>query len=101
MQTKTIIYDFSNLSTQGSAEELKALLERELDGVDVSILVNNVGTARNAPLENQSFSDLTHQINININAQTFMSMFVLPKLLSRSDGKNKSAMINVSCISAV
>ena len=68
VQTKTIIYDFSNLSTQGSAEELKALLERELDGIDVSILVNNVGTARNAPLENQSFSDLTHQINININA---------------------------------
>ena len=35
------------------------------------------------------------QVNININSQTFMSMFLLPKLLAR---EKRSAIINVSSV---
>mmetsp|Transcript_26821 Transcript_26821/g.35868 ORF Transcript_26821/g.35868 Transcript_26821/m.35868 type:complete len:112 (+) Transcript_26821:543-878(+) len=35
------------------------------------------------------------QINVNINSQTYMSMFVLPRLLKR---ETRSAIINVSSV---
>jgi len=57
VQTKVIVYDFSKLGTQDSAEELKNLLESETKDMDISILVNNVGCAKFASLDTHSVWD--------------------------------------------
>ena len=97
VQTRTIVYDFSQLSTQESAEELQALLDGALKDLDVSILVNNVGCAKFASLDQHSIWDSMRMINVNINSQTYMSMFLLPRLLKR---ESRSAVINVSSVAA-
>ena len=74
------------------------MLKAELKGVDVSILVNNVGCAKYASLDQHSIWDSMRQVNVNINSQTYMSMFVLPRLLKR---ESRSAVINVSSIAAL
>jgi NADPH:quinone reductase-like Zn-dependent oxidoreductase len=45
VETKVVVYDFAKLSTEESVHELEQHLKKELDGLDISILVNNVGTA--------------------------------------------------------
>jgi 17beta-estradiol 17-dehydrogenase / very-long-chain 3-oxoacyl-CoA reductase len=55
--TKTIVFDFSTLSTQESVEELERLLFKELADRDVSILVNNVGCTFFGKLETHSVRD--------------------------------------------
>ena len=97
METKVIVYDFSELASVESAEALKVLLEKELANVDLSILVNNVGCAKFATLDKHTIWDSMRQINVNINSQTYMSMFLLPKLLGRD---SRSAMINISSVAA-
>lgn len=95
VETRSILYDFSKLASQESAQALKDLLEAELKGVDVSILVNNVGCAKYGSLDTHTVWDSMRQINVNINSQTYMSMFMLPRLIAR---ESRSAMINVSSI---
>ncbi len=95
--TKTIVFDFSTLSTQESVEELENLLRQELEGKDVSILINNVGCAFYNKFENHSVWDCMQQINVNVNAQTYMTRFMLPRLLNRE----KSAIIDISSICAL
>ena len=59
--------------------------------------MNNVGCAKYGSLDQQTVQDSLRQINVNINSQTYMSMFMLPKLLAR---ESRSAMINVSSSTA-
>ena len=92
MQTKVVVFDFSTLQTEKSAEHLKTLL-KDVAELDVSILVNNVGLLTYGSLEKISIRDMNTCININVNAITYMSMFLLPKLPER---KQRSAMINVT-----
>ena len=68
MQTKTIQYDFSKLSTEESAQDLKKMLDSTLEGVDVSVLVNNVGVAKYGALHDHSVWDSMRQVNVNINS---------------------------------
>lgn len=95
VNTKVIAYDFESLSTQESAKLLQMKLEVDLKDLDVSILVNNVGCAKFASLDMQSKEDSMRQVNVNVNSQTYMSMFMLPRLLKR---ESRSAVINVSSI---
>ena len=78
-----IVFDFGKLSSEESAEELRALLESQLAGIDVSVLVNNVGCLEGGTLDKHSIQSSMRLINVNVNAQTYMSMFLLPKLLTR------------------
>ena len=61
--------------------------------LDVSILVNNVGVLPLGQLGDSSIEQLNLAINVNVNAQTYMSMFLLPMLLKR---EKRSAVINIS-----
>lgn len=92
-----IIYDFSKLCTTESAQDLQALLEAQLKDMDVSVLVNNVGCAKFGAFDKHSIWDSMRQINVNVNSQTYMSMFLLPKLLAR---ESRSAIISVSSVAA-
>jgi len=61
--------------------------------VDVSVLVNNVGVAKYGALHDHSIWDSMRQINVNVSGQTYMSMFLIPKLLAR---EKRSGIINIS-----
>ena len=95
VKTKVITYDFANLSSEESINDLKALLEKETEGLDVGILVNNVGCTKFGAFDTQTWEDHMRQVNVNINSQTYMSLFLVPKMLER---KSKSAIINVSSV---
>ena len=81
VQTKVLIFNFSSLETETSAQILKELLDSVQE--DISILVNNVGVLHFGRLGDRDVQSINAMINVNINAQTFMSMFLLPRLLKR------------------
>ena len=87
-----ICYDFSQLATIDSVNELKKILNQYLPS-NVGILVNNVGCSKCGRLDKQSVWDAMRQINININAQTYITYLMLPMLLERP---SRSAIINIS-----
>ena len=60
---------------------------------DISILANNVGILHFGRLGDKDLDSINSMINVNVNAQTYMSMFVLPRLLKR---EKRSAVINLS-----
>ena len=60
---------------------------------DVSILANNAGVLHFGRLGDRDLDSINSMINVNVNAQTYMSMFVIPKLLKR---ERRSAIINLS-----
>ena len=51
------MYDFAGLGTEESINELEGLLEKELKGLDVSILANNVGVTKFAPYTEVSWEE--------------------------------------------
>ena len=63
--------------------------------MDVSVLVNNVGITKFAPFHKVAWEEHMKQINVNINAQTYMSLFLVPKMLER---ESRSAVVNVSSV---
>ena len=91
MKTKVLIFDFSRLETEESAQELQRLLATINE--DISILVNNVGVLHFGRLGDRDLKSINTMINVNVNAQTYMSLFLLPRLLQR---EKRSAVINLS-----
>lgn len=94
-----MVYDFAQLETQESVAELEKKLNEALQGKSTSILVNNVGVMHVGSLEVASIETVRQAINVNINAQTFMSQYMLPRLLVRSKmqgTKTRSAIISLS-----
>ena len=78
-------------------EQFRTLLDEAVSDIDISILVNNVGSAPTIPsfgaLHLNKIWDSMRQINLCVNSQTFMSQFMLARMIERS---KKSAIINVS-----
>lgn len=87
-----LIYDLNKLETEEAVNELKNLLETTKD-LDISILANNAGVLHFGRLGDKDIEDLQCMINVNVNAQTYMSILMLPRLLNRS---HRSAVINLS-----
>jgi len=90
--TRVLIYDFEKLETEESVNDLKHVLDTISD-LDVSILANNAGVLHLGRLGDKKVEDLHSMINVNVNAQTYMSILMLPRLLAR---KKRSAVINLS-----
>ncbi len=57
------------------------------------MLVNNVGLIMYGSLDKPSIADINTCVNINVNAITYMSMFLIPKMLAR---KERGAVINLT-----
>ncbi|XP_053574299.1 very-long-chain 3-oxoacyl-CoA reductase isoform X2 [Bombina bombina] len=89
-KTKVIQVDF----TKGS--EIYKPIEEGLKGLDIGILVNNVGMATGSRIQFLSIPDLKQQladiINCNITSVVQMTRIVLPKMVE----KKKGLIINVS-----
>ena len=57
------------------------------DDLDVSILVNNVGVLHFGSLVDRDIASVAQMISVNVNAQTYMSMFLLPRFMARKESK--------------
>ena len=78
VKTKVLIFDFDRLETEAAANELEQLLKSNVTELDVSILANNAGVLHIGRLGDKEIDDLRTMINVNVNAQTYMSIFMLP-----------------------
>lgn len=91
VRTKYIVADF------GNGESVYPHIERELDGIPVGILVNNVGTSYDdcTPLESAGERNIWNIIYTKIAAATFLTRLVIP-IMKRN---NRGAIVNVSSAS--
>ena len=60
-----IKYDFSKLANAGEAEKLEKILDRNLDKIDVGVLVNNVGNAWFGDFHTMPFKVIFQLMSVN------------------------------------
>lgn len=96
VQTKIIDVDF----TGGS--EIYEKIQTNLEGIDIGVLINNVGISYHHPEyfltytdENKTF--IRDIVAANIYSVTFMTKMILPRLLAKKQG----VIVNVSSLAAV
>ena len=95
VDVKTIVFDFAKLGSDEQVKSLKTLLDEVTN--DISILVNNVGVLNMQRLNEVDINTIIESVSVNCCAQTFMTHFLLPRLLSRTSSKQvRSAIINLS-----
>ena len=93
IKTKYIVADFVDSPKEG----FFARILEQLQGLDVSILVNNVGVSNIGYFHEIPEQRLWNEININVLPMTFLSYGLVPVLLGRD---RRSAIINVSSVAA-
>jgi 17beta-estradiol 17-dehydrogenase / very-long-chain 3-oxoacyl-CoA reductase len=93
VKTKIVDIDFSS-----SDEQYIPRLEKELKGLEIGVLVNNVGMSYEYPDEFLALEDkrMKDMIAINITALNAMTRFVLPGMEKRGRG----AIINIGSLSS-
>uniref|UniRef100_A0A0D9WPJ5 Very-long-chain 3-oxoacyl-CoA reductase n=1 Tax=Leersia perrieri TaxID=77586 RepID=A0A0D9WPJ5_9ORYZ len=92
VQTKTVLFDFSLISTvQG--EKAMAALREAVEGVDVGVVVNNAGVVRPGAmfLHEADVEALVRMIRVNAVALTEVTAAVLPGMMERGRG----AVVNI------
>lgn len=93
VETKIIQADF----TEG--RPLYQRIAKELEMLDIGVLVNNVGVLHGTPLylTEMGENDIWDMINVNVGAMTMMTRIVLPSMLRRQRG----IIVNLSSISSL
>ncbi|MES2102618.1 MAG: SDR family oxidoreductase [Pseudomonadota bacterium] len=91
VRVESLIADLATEAGQASVEQLLASNQA------VSILVNNAGIARLAPIAGSPLDDSLSQILLNITALTRLTHAALPGMKSRNEG----VIINVSSVMAL
>ena len=91
IKTKVIVADFANSAEDGFFEKIIS----QVEGLDISILVNNVGIAGGGPFEIQPEKEVRNLVVINTLPQVMLTRKLLPQLAARTD---RSAIIFLSSI---
>ena len=96
VQTKVITLDFKE-----SAEDYVQSVQRDIDGLDIGVLVNNVGMLYDYPEEfldvAGGYQKIRDLISVNINSMNTMTRLCLPQMVSRGCG----AVINIGSLAGV
>ena len=72
-------------------------LANEVKGYNISILVNNVGTADVKMLDGQAYEDIERMLGVNVYPSTMLLHILIPGFLKRyNNGKIRSLVINFS-----
>eukprot|EP01101_Sappina_pedata_P009888 TRINITY_DN608_c0_g1_i1.p1 TRINITY_DN608_c0_g1~~TRINITY_DN608_c0_g1_i1.p1 ORF type:complete len:322 (+),score=164.29 TRINITY_DN608_c0_g1_i1:121-1086(+) len=96
IQSRYIATDVSSLTDLHSNVER---IRKEASGMEVTILVNNVGMNTDIPVEFHEMQDkeISDLLNVNVLFTTYLTRAIIPQLLER---KTKTAIINLSSVTA-
>jgi len=92
IKTKTIAIDFSETFTK---EGLSAAILPEIQDLDISILINNVGVGKLFPSYEISYRQIYEYVNVNLYSQFWLTQLLMPKLIERAK-THKTGIINLS-----
>ena len=94
-QTRIVVSDFVYAYKEGFAEDI----HKQVSGLDISILINNVGVAGGSRLLHQLPSEtIVNMVMTNCLAHALITRVFLPQLTVRT---NRSAIINTSAIAGI
>jgi len=92
---KPIACDFSKIWQEGFLN----FLDKELEGLDISILINNVGRGLPpGPLHKTNEKEVVDTVAVNLLAMTLFTRKFVPGMLKRTQ---RSAIINIASVSAL
>lgn len=93
VEYKPIIYDFKNSFTDTN---FKQLFKSEIEDLPISILVNNVGSARVNYLFNMENEHIEEELSVNVYTNLFLTKFFLEKVRNiKNETIKKYAIINI------
>ncbi|KAL7553477.1 hypothetical protein ACHAWF_016752 [Thalassiosira exigua] len=92
-KTKYIVCDYSNFD-----EEARARVAKELEGLDIGVLINNVGQSYRYPrfFHELPAEEVQAMIEMNVNSTVWMTKMVIDGMVERKRG----AIVNLSSGSA-
>eukprot|EP00578_Thalassiosira_sp_NH16_P019297 CAMPEP_0181098766 /NCGR_PEP_ID=MMETSP1071-20121207/12305_1 /TAXON_ID=35127 /ORGANISM="Thalassiosira sp., Strain NH16" /LENGTH=326 /DNA_ID=CAMNT_0023181391 /DNA_START=189 /DNA_END=1169 /DNA_ORIENTATION=+ len=92
-KTKYVVCDYSNFD-----EKTRARVAKELDGLDIGVLINNVGQSYRYPRFFHELSDeeVSGMVEMNVNSTVWMTKMVIDGMAERKRG----AIVNLSSGSA-
>ena len=93
IETKVIVFDFSVFTDD---IKYRSRLFDEVKDLDISILVNNVGTGGVYQFDEITFRRIYKFINVNVNSHIQITRLLIPKLQQRIEKGKKAAIINYS-----
>lgn len=94
VDVKYIVCDYSNFD-----DKAKANVKAGIDGLDIGVLINNVGISYRYPCYFHELADdeVEALVEMNINSTTWMTRFVINGMLE----KKRGAIVNISSGSAM
>lgn len=96
VEVRTLAVDFSSF---GAGDSQHAKVAAAIDGMEVGVLINNVGMSYPYPQYFHELSDdeVAKLLQLNVNSTTWMTRLVLPGMVERKRG----AVVNVSSTSGL
>jgi 17beta-estradiol 17-dehydrogenase / very-long-chain 3-oxoacyl-CoA reductase len=95
IDVKVLVADYANSHLPGFLDEKMS----ELDGLDISIVVNNVGVDVLDHYQNLSEQQITNLVNLNCFSVTLMNRIFIPRFRARHAERGfRSAIVNVSSL---
>ena len=92
------VFDFSKIDEAEKSDfDFAKMFKLDLEGLDVSVLLNNVGLGRNGYFEEYSIEELQNFIKVNCVTQTLLSAYFLRRFARRT---SRSAILSLSSQSA-
>jgi 17beta-estradiol 17-dehydrogenase / very-long-chain 3-oxoacyl-CoA reductase len=94
VEVKYIVCDYSNFD-----EKAKQHIKDSIAGLEIGVLINNVGVSYRYPMFFHELSDeeVSNLIEMNVNSTTWMTRFVLQDMVNRKSG----SIVNISSGSAM